>query len=221
MISLIPELKKEHPGLIALEWRIKAVHVERRSSELEDFKKAFIDKVRRRYTLPQLKDEEVFRRYRDFFWRLGIDPTKIRPASEALIRRVLRGKEIPRINTLVDAYNLASMESGIALAAFDIDRLEGGLLLRYAEEGESFTGIGMKKEKILKGGEIVIEDGRKLIAIYPYRDADNTRITCGTTNVLLVACGVPGIRKSHLIQAGKLGSDYITRFCGGFSVSEK
>ena len=54
--------------------------------------------MRKNYSLDGLKDEENIRAYRDFFWKLGIDPTKIRPAAEALIRRILGGKEIPRIN---------------------------------------------------------------------------------------------------------------------------
>lgn len=221
MIELTQELQRDFPELRALLWRIKDVRVARRSPKLEDFKKTVIARVKSRYTLAGLKDEETFRRYRDFFWRLNIDPTKIRPASEALIRRVLQGKSLPRINTLVDAYNLASMESGIALAAFDGDIVEGDLLMRYAAEGESFLGIGMKYERILGGGELVIEDEDKIVAVYPYRDADNTKITLKTRNVLLVSCGVPGIREDDLYAAGKLGADYITRFCGGFSAPEK
>lgn len=221
MVHLTSEIRREFPDLRALTWKIEGVSVERKSAKLERFKKTVTTTIRRRYTLARLKDEEIFRRYRDFFWRLNIDPTKIRPASEALIRRVLQGKSLPQINTLVDAYNLASMETGIALAAFDSDKVEGGLVMRYAVEGERFLGIGMKDERILKGGEVVIEDGTKIIAVYPYRDADNTKITLGTRNVILVSCGVPGIREEDLGVAGKLGAEYITRFCGGFSALEK
>ncbi len=63
--------------------------------------------------LEGLKDEPIFRTYRDFFWTMGVDPTKVRPAAEALIRRILVGRSMPRINTVVDAYNLASMTTHI------------------------------------------------------------------------------------------------------------
>ncbi|MDH5664470.1 MAG: phenylalanine--tRNA ligase beta subunit-related protein, partial [Candidatus Bathyarchaeota archaeon] len=156
-----------------------------------------------------------FRAYRDFFWRVGIDPTKNRPAAEALIRRVLGGKVIPNINTLVDAYNLASIKTEIALAAFDADRLKGGLLMRFAIKGEEFLGIGMEKPMVLQGGEIVISDGEELVAVYPHRDADNTKVTMKTKNVVLLVCGVPGIGEETLQKAARVALEYLTRFCDG------
>src|SRR5207245_9542815 len=84
------------------------------------------------------------RAYRDFFCRVGVDPTKVRPAAEALLRRVIQGKPFPRINALVDGYNLASAETRIALAAFDIANLRGDLRMRRSRPGETFLGIGMR-----------------------------------------------------------------------------
>ena len=162
-----------------------------------------------------MKNLPTFRAYRDFFWRVGIDPTKNRPAAEALIRRILGGRTIPQINPLVDAYNLASIKTEIALAAFDADRLKGGLIMRFSEKREKFLGIGMEKPMILKGGEIVVSDSEKLVAIYPYRDADGTKITEKTRNVLLLVCGVPGIGDETLQDAALVALEYITRFCGG------
>ena len=87
--------------------------------------------------------------------------------------------------------------------------------MRFAEEGEQFYGIGMKKPLILKGGEIVVSDDQKLIAIYPYRDADNTKVTEETENVTIVVCGVPGIPKRDLENASQVTVEYIKRFCAG------
>jgi DNA/RNA-binding domain of Phe-tRNA-synthetase-like protein len=132
-----------------------------------------------------------------------------------LIRRILAGKTLPSINTLVDAYNLASIKSRIALATFDADRLEGELLMRFADEGEQFYGIGMEKPLILKGGEILVSDEEKLVAIYSYRDADNTKVTEKTENIMMLVCGVPGIPKETLENASHVALEYINRFCGG------
>jgi len=67
---------------------MQGVMVERQNPELESFKMELIKKVREQYDLESLRDQPTFRAYRDFFWRIGIDPTKNRPAAEALIRRV-------------------------------------------------------------------------------------------------------------------------------------
>ena len=214
-LKIDSKLKTRFPDLTVLTLRIKGVQIQKRGAELEKFKVEVMRQVRNDYNLDSVKDHPTFRAYRDFFWSIKIDPTKIRPAAEALIRRILAGKPLPSINTLVDAYNLASIKSRIAIATFDADKLEGDLLMRFAEEGEQFYGIGMKKPLILKGGEIVVSDDKKLIAVYPYRDADNTKVTEETENIMMLVCGVPGIPKENLENASRVALEYITRFCDG------
>jgi DNA/RNA-binding domain of Phe-tRNA-synthetase-like protein len=211
--SIDSKLSTRFPDLAVLLLQIDGVKIQKKNEELENFKLEIIAQVRNEYNLDALKDHQIFRAYRDFFWRIGIDPTKIRPAAEALIRRILAGKTIPRINTLVDTYNLASIKSRIALATFDADKLEGDLIMRFAIEGEEFYGIGMEDPLVLKGGEIVLSDNEKMIAVYPYRDANNTKVTEKTKNVTIVVCGVPGISKTTLDNASKITLEYINRFC--------
>lgn len=212
-IEIDASLKRTHEGLSVHEIDIEGLSITRETPELNDFKNEVASKVRNEYDLEKLKDVETIRKYRDFFWRLGIDPTKIRPASEALIRRILQGKDLPKINTAVDAYNLVSIETHIAIGAFDDASLKGGLLMRTAEEGENFLGIGMKETKILKGQEIVISDEEKLIAIYPYRDADNTKVTDKTESIYILSCGVPGIEMEQLRRSSLLTKEYFEKFC--------
>ena len=214
-LKIDTQLKTRFPDLTVLTCNVKDVKVEKQNFELEKFKDEIMKHVREKYDLDSVKNLPTFRAYRDFFWRVGIDPTKNRPAAEALIRRILGGRTIPRINTLVDAYNLASIKTEIALAAFDADKLKGELLMRFAEKGEKFLGIGMEKPMLLQGGEIVVSDSEKLVAIYPYRDADSTKITEKTKNVMLLVCGVPGIGEETLQNAAQVALEYITRFCHG------
>lgn len=213
-ITISEEVKSRFPDLHVLLRELDGLRVRERSEELEEFKVQVYERIRTRFRLETLKDDPVIRAYRDFFWRIGIDPTKIRPASEALIRRILGGRGLPAINTLVDAYNLASAESRIALAAFDADKLEGDeLIMRFAESGEEFLGIGMEKPRRLAGGEIVVADSERLIAIYPYRDADYSKVSLETRRICLMTCGVPGISLEELEKAEALATQYIRRFC--------
>jgi len=214
-ITLSEEVQRDFPNLQVLTSCIENVTVKKSDSRLEAFKRDVLQEIPKAYDLETLKDRPILRAYRDFFWKLGVDPTKIRPAAEALIRRLLRGKPLPRINTLVDAYNLASIKMEIAIAAFDSDKVNGELVMRYAENGEEFLGIGMKAPLKLKGKEIVISDREKLVAIYPYRDAEDTKVTEDTRNVLLLFCGVPGISMQKLLEAKDLTLDFVTKFCGG------
>jgi len=215
VLKIDNEVKARYPGLDVLTCRVANVVVEKKNLELEKFKEELIKEAKDKYTLDSLKDAPTFRAYRDFFWRVGIDPTKNRPAAEALIRRILRDNPIPNINTIVDAYNLASIKTEIALAAFDIQELEGDLVMRFARRGEKFLGIGMEKPIDLEGGEVVISDDQKLVAIYPHRDADRSKVTEKTENILLLVCGVLGITMDVLARAATVAVEYITRFCDG------
>ncbi|MEM2875117.1 MAG: phenylalanine--tRNA ligase beta subunit-related protein [Candidatus Hadarchaeales archaeon] len=208
-------LRAEFPGLMAAMGEVRGVRVGRINEELEKLKAEVMEDVKRNYRLETVKDHPVLRAYRDFFWSIDIDPTKIRPAAEALIRRILGGRPLPTVNTLVDAYNLASVRSCISIGAFDMDRISGGLLMRRARPGEEFLGIGMERPVPLSGKEIVVSDSEKLIAIYPYRDSDETKVTEETRNVLFLSCGVPGISEEKLEDALRLTKEYVIKFCGG------
>ncbi len=210
-------LKKSFPGLQVIELQINDLRIEEKNENLETFKILIQRRVRESFnSLEKIRDQPIFRSYRDFFWRVGIDPTKTRPAGEALTRRIVGGKDLPRINTLVDSYNLASVMTSVAIAAFDLESVsEKDLFMRRAREGEVFKGIGMDSEMRLRGIEIVIEDMKphRLIAIYPYRDSDDSKVTLQTRKVLLMMCGVPSIPLGRLEEASKLSKEYVERFC--------
>ena len=214
-LNIDPKLKIRFPDLNVPILYIEGVYIQKKDAELEEFKTEVIRQVRSDYSLDSLKDQSIFRAYRDFFWSIKIDPTKIRPAAEALVRRIIAGKTLPCINTLVDAYNLASIKSRIALATFDADKLKGDLNMRFAEKGECIKVIGIEKPFILNGGEIVVSDEEKLIAVYPYRDSENTKVTPNTENITIMICGVPGIPKRDLENASLVALKYIKRFCDG------
>jgi len=214
-LAIESSLTIKYPGLQALLRGIDEVTIARTTGPLEQLKQEIMNEIKSKYTLESLKDVQLFRAYRDFFWRAGIDPTKVRPAAEALIRRILANKQIPTINTLVDAYNLASIKTGVALAAFDRKELQGTLSMRAAKQGEEFLGIGMSKPMRLNGGEIIVHDDEKLVAVYPYRDVERSKVTEQTKNIMLMVCGCPGIVEAPLLEAQQVASDYITRYCQG------
>ncbi len=215
-LEISPSIIEEFPGLevrlVKLsDVRVKSTNINTLNDEIESVTR----RVRSNYSLDSLKDVELVRYYRDFFWRIGLDPTKTRPSAEALMRRLLLGKPFPRVNPLVDAYNLASVMSLIPIAAFDFDLLKMNLLMRTSREGELFYGIGMNHSQTMTGKEIVVQDREKLIAIYPYRDAETTKVTEKTVNTLIMVCGAPKVPAEKLERATELVVEYITRFCGG------
>ncbi|MBS7647120.1 MAG: phenylalanine--tRNA ligase beta subunit-related protein [Candidatus Bathyarchaeia archaeon] len=209
------EVSTKFPQLAICIGIINNILVERENERIRELKRALCVEVRAKHDVEKLKDDPVVRAYRDFYWKLGIDPTKTRPSGEALLRRVLHGGELPTISTAVDAYNLASMMTIIPISGFDRDMLHPPFNIRFAGEGELFIGIGMDKPLVLKSNMLVLADAKQVLCIYPHRDADQTKITEKTRNVLLVGYGAPGITEQQLEKAVKTALDYIKLACGG------
>jgi DNA/RNA-binding domain of Phe-tRNA-synthetase-like protein len=194
---------------------INNVQVEKGNKQIESLKNVVYKEVNTKYSIETLKDNLTVRAYRDFYWRLGIDPTKTRPSGEALLRRVLHEDVLPRISTVVDAYNLASMQTIIPISGFDRDRLKEPFQVRFAKNGEAFTGIGMNKPLSLTDNMLVLADETQVLCIYPYRDSDSTKIGEQTKNALMVGYGAPGIAEQQLMGAVEKTLEYIKLVSGG------
>jgi DNA/RNA-binding domain of Phe-tRNA-synthetase-like protein len=167
---------------------------------LYDLQSILKDEARKaRVSLNDLKDDPVIRAFRDFYWRIGIDPTKQRPASEALIRRLLQGNEIPSINYVVDAGNIASIRTHIPIGLYDFEKVKGPLRLTMSKEGELFVDITGKAIKT--SHEVVLRDDAGIIHLFPHRDGERTKITAQTRKVLIVSCRVLGITEEMCKQA--------------------
>jgi len=120
---------------------------------------------------------------RTMYKRVGIDPTKTRPSSEALLRRVRKGDELPRINSLVDVINWCSLESQLPFGLYDVDRVEGRVLLRMGQPGEAYPGI--RKDEVHVGGRLVLADATGSFG-NPTSDSARTMVTTATANALVV-----------------------------------
>ncbi len=193
---------------------------EEENSEISREIAAVEAELKRIYEIDEVKDIGTLRRQRDFFWRLGVDPTKVRPASEALLRRILANKGLPRVSAIVDAYNLASVKTLLTFSAFDLVRIEPPLSVRFSREDEIVTLIGHRKKK-LTGKEIVLTDSAKILCVYVHGDVDETKVTDSTKDVLLVAYGIPGMSKQELKEGMSVAAGYVKRFVGGKVVVEE
>jgi DNA/RNA-binding domain of Phe-tRNA-synthetase-like protein len=115
---------------------------------------------------------------RELYRRFGLDPTRHRPSSEALLRRVLRGDEFPRINSLVDIANVLSLRLQVPVGLYDLAHVrDGRLKLRLGRPGEAYTGIG--KERVNVSGRICVADAEGPCG-NPSSDSRRTMITTST-----------------------------------------
>ncbi len=183
------------------------------------YMKDALEELRSRYTLEKLKENSVIRAYREFYWRIGIDPTKVRPSSEAMVRRVLREGSFPRINNVVDAGNVASALSLVPIGLYDLGRVNRKIVLRLARCCELFHPIGGGEDR-MKGGEPVLADEEEVLFLYPHRDSRKTKIREDTRKLLILGAGVPGVEEPRVKGAVNLAADLIIKNAGGRKIGE-
>lgn len=188
-----PALRERFPGLDLVVMPVGRLKVQREHPEIEKLKRMVEEALSKVTSDQYLEAFPWMKAYRAFSWKLGIDPTKTRTAGEALARRVWNGHPLPTINTVVDVINLSAARLGIAISAYDMRRLKGAIHVRYAREGEEFHGIGMDRPVALKGNELLVTDGKGPVSMFMHRDAERTKITLKTKEMVMLGYVVPGI----------------------------
>ena len=148
---------------------------------------------------------------RTMYKRVGIDPTKTRPSSEALLRRVRKGDTLPRINSMVDVCNWCSFEFQLPYGLYDAAQIEGDVTLRIGREGESYPGI--RKDDVHVGGRIALVD---TIGPFgnPTSDSTRTMVTTKTTRGLLVVFAPREVDARQLTRVLDVTSERMQQFTG-------
>lgn len=148
---------------------------------------------------------------RAMFHRLDIDPTKTRPSSEALLRRVLQGKGLPRVHPVVDVCNLCSLEFQLPLGLYDRDQVHGAIHVRAGREGEGYDGI--RKDRVNLAGRLLLADDLGPFGA-PTSDSLRSAITSETRRLMVVVFCPVERAPGELTAALERISDRLTRFCG-------
>lgn len=168
------------------------------------------EEFRNKLTVDTLKEISGIAVTRHIYRICGKDPSRYRPASEALIRRILQGKALYQINTLVDLINLASMKYGYSIGGFDADKISGDTLkLGIGKEGEPYKGIGRGTINIQ--GLPVYRDDFGGVGT-PTSDNERTKITIYTTHLLVLINGYDG-NEELVKQNAEYIQQLLKRFC--------
>jgi DNA/RNA-binding domain of Phe-tRNA-synthetase-like protein len=101
-------------------------------------------RLREKFTLESLAEAEPIVAVRAMFRRWGMDPSKYRPSSEALLRRVIQGKGLYNVSNVVDLSNLGSIETGWPYGVYNRAAISGEICLRLGVPGEKYEGIGRR-----------------------------------------------------------------------------
>ena len=168
------------------------------------------EKLRRELTTESLKDLPSIAATRRVYRSCGKDPSRYRPASEALIRRMLQGKELYQRDTLVDLVNLASIAYGYSIGGFDADKFSGDTLtLGIGREGEPYEGIGRGMINI--HGLPVYRDAIGGVGT-PTSDHERTKMTLNTRHLVVLVNGYDG-NEQRVSENAEYIQALLRRYC--------
>jgi DNA/RNA-binding domain of Phe-tRNA-synthetase-like protein len=152
---------------------------------------------------------------RTMYRRAGLDPTKRRPSSEALLRRVRKGEGLPRVNSIVDISNWCSLEFQLPYGLYDLDRIDGDVTLRLGREGESYAGI--RKDEVHVDGRITLADAQGPFG-NPSSDSARTMISEAARRVLLIVFAPAELPLSRVEEVLDTSSARTLAYCGGVEI---
>lgn len=206
-ITLSEEIRRQCPeyrGAAVLAEVTNSAHSEGLWQEIDTFTR----ELRSRDTADSIKLQPAIAATREAYRRCGKDPSRYRPSAEALRRRLLRGLELYRIDTLVDLINLVSLRTGFSIGGFDADKIAGNSLeLGIGRAGEPFEGIGRGTLNI--EGLPVYRDAAGGIGT-PTSDHERTKMDLGTRRILAVINGYGGT--DGLQEAAEMTQELLRRY---------
>ena len=168
------------------------------------------EKYRQTLTTESLKEMSGIAATRKVYRACGKDPSRYRPASEALIRRMLKGKELYQRDTLVDLVNLASIAYGYSIGGFDADKFEGDTLtLGVGKAGEPYEGIGRGMINI--EGLPVYRDKTGGVGT-PTSDNERTKMSIDTTHLVVLINGYDG-DEQHVRENAEFIIELLKKYC--------
>lgn len=168
----------------------------------------FTEHLQRTETTESIKQQTAIVATREAYRACGKDPSRYRPSAEALRRRLLRGLDLYRIDTLVDLVNLVSLRTGYSIGGFDADKIAGkDLCLGIGRHEEPFEGIGRGPLNI----EFmpVIRDAVGGIGT-PTSDHERTKMDINTTHILAIINGYSGHEGLH--EAATMTAELLQRY---------
>jgi DNA/RNA-binding domain of Phe-tRNA-synthetase-like protein len=164
------------------------------------------------FSLDRLSENEQVAAVRSLQKSFGFDPTRYRPSSESLLRRVLKGQGLNQINTAVDVNNLCSLEFLLPMCSYDLRHVEGQVRVRIGSAGEEYPGIG--RQVFQAENKVIIADESGIMGS-TVSDSERTKVTTETTDILL-AIYAPAKMDPRIIERyATLAGQRMVEFNGG------
>jgi DNA/RNA-binding domain of Phe-tRNA-synthetase-like protein len=163
-----------------------------------------------------IQNDPILQGFRSIHTALGFSNRTNPAASEALLIYLLKNRQLPHINLLVDIYNLVSVETELALGAHDLLNVSGAVHLRITTGCEAFLPLGAPAPKAIRpGGYAYIDDQNDVICWMEVKQVEKTKATVETHDCLYIVQGNPAVQHEQILAAAERLISLTQQFCGG------
>jgi DNA/RNA-binding domain of Phe-tRNA-synthetase-like protein len=185
--------------------------------EFETYKSAVLADLLARYRDKGfVKSDPILAEFRDLHIKVGRSNRRLTAAPEALISRLMRTGTMPRINLIVDIYNLISLKTRLSLGAHDVKKLDGDVSLRFTDGSEIFVPLGVTSAEPIPAGEYAyVDDHNNVLCRMECLQGDKTKVDVSTTDVFYI---IQGNRNSSAECLRSALAELVTltrKYCGG------
>ena len=172
--------------------------------------------IQRMVSLETLMQHPLIDQWRQAYKAFGANPKTFKCSVEALLRRVIKQGSLPRINTIVDCYNLTSVKFMLPAGSDDDRKVTGDVFLTIADGSELFVSLGTSKEESVVAGEVIYRDDSDVLCRrWNWRECEKSKLTKDTTHATLVLEGLENASSQLLTSAAEFLMDLLRKYTGG------
>ena len=211
-LQLDETLKSRIAGVTFGMVTVRGVAVRESEERLWEKIERLSQRLAREFSLDRLSENEQIAAVRGMQKSFGFDPTRYRPSSEALLRRVLKGQGLHQVNSAVDVNNLCSLEWLLPMCIYDLRNVNGQARVRIGEPGEQYPGIG--RQMFQAENKVIIADTSGVMGS-TVSDSERTKVTTATTSILLAIYAPSNLDPRMIERYAALAGQRMVEFNGG------
>ena len=188
---------------------VKDANISNRNLALEKLKKEVIEKMQ----ALDISNNQILNGYKELYEKAGIKGHK--PPAEHLITLIKNSGRLPNINTIVDCYNIVSVETFLSIGAHDAANIKGDAIFKITDGSEKYTPLFENKPTEVSPGEYACMDEDKILCRMDIKQCDETKITKETKEFMVYVQGNKYVEFDYLQKTLQKVCDLIKEFCGG------
>ncbi|MDY0094290.1 MAG: phenylalanine--tRNA ligase beta subunit-related protein [Candidatus Vecturithrix sp.] len=195
--------------------RIAGVHVDTEQIAFQHLSEC-ARSYQKRYAGRTIGEVEGVQAARQLFRAIGVDPTRRRPSSEALLQRALKGKELYAVNSLVDVGNWCSLDFLLPIGIYDAEKIQGNVTIRTGTPADAY--LALNNRTISLHNRYVLADENGAFGS-PMTDSQRTAVDLNTHAAALVLYAPEKYDPDKLKEQAEHFAQRVLALCGGGLVS--